>query len=478
MEMHVTLNGRGDLGGQIYRQVKAAILSGRLMPGQPLPPSRELASRLSVSRNTVTAAYDRLIDERLAQSRAGAGVFVRQAAGPSKRPHEQPPPGAVSPSPIWDRIAAPPPEFFADAPRYDLRPGIPDPRLFPYETWRRLTSQALRMSSMGTGWPIDPAGLPELRAAIARHIGVSRAVQVEPENIIVTQGTQQAMDLIGRTLLRPGDCVAIEDPGYTLVRNLFRSQGAEVRGVPLDSEGIRVSLLPDHTRIVYVTPSHHYPLGSVMSDARRHELLEWARERDAVVIEDDYDTEFRYDGRPLEPLHNHDDAGRVIYVGTFSKVMLHTLRIGFVAVPASLTAAMRTAKFLTDWHTPQPTQVAMLGFIEEGLLAKHIRRMRHEYRKRHDRIVDVLNTRFSDMLTVIPSNVGLHLAALTQPGVRDQAVAADARSRGVGILPISRFREGDSPDGLVLGYGAIAVADIDDALAALHSALRTFQNDP
>ncbi|MQY31738.1 MocR-like pyridoxine biosynthesis transcription factor PdxR [Nocardia aurantia] len=472
MDLHITLTGRGDLGGQIYRQIKAAVLDGRLTPGQPLPPSREMARRLAVSRNTVTVGYDRLVAEGLAESRVGAGVFVR-AAGPAsqRRPSAATGVPAVRPSPLWANITVPDPEFFSYTPHFDLRPGIPDVRLFPFETWRRLTALAYRASSIGSGMPIDPAGLVELRAAIARHIGVSRAVRVTAENIIVTQGIQQALDLVGRVLLRPGDRVAIENPCYPLVRELFRSLGAEVVGVDVDAEGMRIDLLPDRTRIVYVSPSHQFPLGMPMSLERRRALLEWARDRDVVVIEDDYDTEFRYAGRPLPPLHSLDSAGRVIYVGTFSKVMLPVLRVGFVAAPAPLWAALRAAKYVTDWHSPQPVQVALLGFIEEGLLAKHIRRMRREYQVRHDRIVELLTTRFAESLTVVPSAVGLHVSAWAEPHVDAAAVAVRARAAGVGIFPISRFRMTDGPDGLVFGYGAIATADVDRALGLLHTAI-------
>ncbi|MEU7634162.1 PLP-dependent aminotransferase family protein [Nocardia sp. NPDC049220] len=472
MDVHVTFAGRGDLGGQIYRQIKAAVLDGRLLPGQPLPPSRELARRLAVSRNTVTGAYDRLTADGLAESRVGAGIFVRAAiTAPGFPPASSGGESAVLPLPLWTDLTVPGPDFFADTPQYDLRPGIPDVRLFPFEAWRRLTSQMLRASSMGTGMPIDPAGLLALRAAIARHIGVSRAVHATAENIIITQGIQQALDLVGRVLLRPGDCVAIEDPCYPLVRELFRSMGAEVVGVEVDPEGMRVDALPDHARIVYVTPSHQFPLGMPMSLPRRLALLDWARGRDAIVVEDDYDTEFRYGGRPLQPLHSLDSAGRVIYVGTFSKIMLPVLRMGFVVAPAALWAALRAAKYVADWHSPEPTQAALVGFLEEGLLAKHIRRMRREYQARHDRIVDLLAADFADALTVIPSAVGLHVAAWTHPGIDARAVAAHARGRGVGVFPLSQFRMSKGPDGLIVGYGAIPLTDVDEALDLLRSTI-------
>jgi GntR family transcriptional regulator/MocR family aminotransferase len=316
----------------------------------------------------------------------------------------------------------------------------------------------------------DPAGLPALRASIVRHVGVSRAVRVIPEDVVVTQGVQQALDLVGRVLLRPGDCVAVEDPGYPAPRELFRALGAEVVGVPVDAEGLRVDALPDHARIVYVTPSHQFPLGMPMSLERRLALLEWAGSRDAMVIEDDYDTEFRYGGRPIEPLQSLDVSGRVVYVGTFSKVMLPVLRLGFLVAPPSLRHALRAAKFVTDWHSPQPTQAALAGFIDEGLLARHIRRMRREYQARHERIAARLAEDFADVLTVVPSAAGLHLAAWTAPGIDARAVARRARSYGVGLYSLSRFQIAEGHGGLAFGYGAIALSNIDKALDLLRAA--------
>ncbi|MEU7768210.1 PLP-dependent aminotransferase family protein [Nocardia sp. NPDC049190] len=374
---------------------------------------------------------------------------------------------------MWTSIPVPRVGSFSYVPRYDLRPGIPDMSLFPYTTWRRLTTQSLRASSMGTGMLSDPAGPPTLRAALSRYIDVSRDVHASAEHIVVTQGIQQALDLVGRVLLRPGDCVAVEDPGYPKVRDLFRAIGAEVVGVPVDSEGLRVDRLPDDARIVYVTPSHQFPLGIPMSLARRVELLEWARNRDAVVIEDDYDTDFRYSGGVLKPLHSLDPAGRVVYIGTFSTTLLPVLRLGFMAAPGSLSTALRTAKFIVDRHSPEPGQAALAGFIEEGLLAKHIRRMRSEYRARHDRIVTLLESDFVDTMAIIPSAVGLHVAAWTAPNIDASAVAIRARQLGIHVLPLSQFRMSDGPDGLILGYGALPLSDVDKALTLLQTAIES-----
>jgi len=466
VDFHVTLAGRGDLGGQIYRQIRAAVLDGRLRPGSPLPPSRELARRLAVSRGTVAGAYDRLVAEGFAEGRTGAGTFVRPVGRPVT-PAVPPAAEGVRPDPRWASVVVPPNPFLTDAPEFDLRTGIPDIRLFPYEAWRRLTARALRPSAMGTGMHGDPAGDPGLRAAIARHIGVSRAVRAT--DVLVTQGAQQAIDLVGRVLLRPGDIVAVEDPGYPTPRELFRSLGAKVVGVPVDSAGLRVDLLPPSARIVYVTPSHQFPLGPPMPLDRRLALLDWARTRDAVVIEDDYDTEFRYGGRPVEPLQALDDAGRVVYVGTFSKVLLPLLRIGFLVAPPPLRPALRAAKYVTDWHTALPTQLALAGFIEEGLLARHVRRMRRVYQARHELLAELITRDFAGRLELIPAEAGLHLSAWTAPGVDAYAISRRARGRGVGLYAMSRFRMEPGPGGLVFGYGGVPLERMEEALQRLSS---------
>ena len=338
MDVHVTLSGRGDLTAQIYRQLLEAILDGRLRSGERLPPTRELARRLAVSRNTVAVAYDRLVADGFLVGRAGAGTYV--SAEPVRG--RAAPKGVVRPRAVWESIAGGPsgtarpggPNMQA----YDFRVGVPDAELFPLETWRRLVSRELRRGVGGYG---DPSGHEGLREAIARHIGVSRSVRAGADDVLVTNGAQQALDLVGRVLIEPGACVAVEEPGYPPARLLFRSLGARVVGVPVDGEGLDVAAIPGAARLVYVTPSHQFPLGTPMSLARRAALLAWAERRNAVVIEDDYDSEFRFGDRPLEPLQSLDRAGRVIYVGSFSKTLLPMLRLGFLVAPASLGPALR-----------------------------------------------------------------------------------------------------------------------------------------
>ena len=468
MELHVSLVGRKDLTGQIYRQIAAAVLDGRLRPGQALPPSRELAARLSVSRNTVSAAYDRLTAEGFVAARTGSGTYVR--AGGFEQPPEPAAGAGLRPREIWSRVNVPPPD--TGTPEFDFRAGTPDVRMFPFAAWRRLMSRQLRQSAIGPPTYGDPAGHAGLRAALARHLGVSRAVRTTADDVLITNGSQQAVDLIGRVLVEPGTCVAVEDPGYPPPRQLLRSLGARIAGVPVDSEGLRVDRIPADARIVCVTPSHQFPLGVPMSLPRRMALLEWAERTGGVIVEDDYDSEFRFSGRPIEPVQNLDRAGRVIYVGSTSKVLLPTLRIGFLIAPRSLRPALRAARYVTDMHTSLPLQAALAEFVEEGLMARHIRRTRAAYAERHERISSVLRRDFAGVLDVLPSAAGLHLCALLPEGTDDLAIAARAGEAGVGITPLSPLgKASTTKPGLVFGYGGIDASNVDEGLARLRDVL-------
>ncbi|PRY30347.1 PLP-dependent aminotransferase family protein [Umezawaea tangerina] len=457
MDFHVTLDGRGDRSTRIYRQLLEAILDGRLRPGERVPPTRELGERLGVARNTVAVAYDRLTAEGFLVGRVGAGTYV-YSDGDRPRSRQAPAGADVRPRATWAAAAEPERDTASGLP-YDFSAGVPDVGLFPFGTWRRLLRPEAARADYG-----DPSGLPELREAIARHVGVSRSVRADTDDVLVTQGAQQALDLVCRVLVEPGECVAVEDPGYPLARALFRSHGARVVGVPVDGEGLVVDALPPSARLVYTTPSHQFPLGTPMSLRRRTALLDWARRHGAVVVEDDYDSEFRYSDRPLEPLQSLDRAGRVVYVGSFSKTLLPTLRLGFLVAPASLRPALRAAKQLTDWHGDPIAQAALARFIDEGLLARHIRRATRVYAARHARITAALRDDFARWLEVVPSAAGIHLAARTR--CDPDEVVGVARSRGVAIRALSSF----SPEvhfGLVIGFGAIPVDRIDDGLRLL-----------
>lgn len=474
MQVHISLAGRGSLSARVYRQLFDAIVDGRLRPGEQLPPTRELARRLDVSRNTVALAYERLVAEGVLVGRVGAGTFVCAEAVGRVHVRRAPTGASVQPRPVWKGIPDAPPVRTID-PVYDFRVGTPDARLFPFAIWRRLVARELRPAAVGSATYGDPRGHAGLCAAIARHVGVSRSVRADADDVIVTQGAQQAFDLIGRVLIEPGACVAVEEPGYPPVRQLFQSLGARVAGVPVDDEGLDVAAIPAAARLIYVTPSHQFPLGTPMSLPRRTALLRWAEQRGAVVVEDDYDSEFRFRGRPLDPLQNLDRSGRVIYVGSFSKVLLPTLRLGFLIAPASLQPALRTAKRLTDWHGELPTQAALARFIDDGLLARHIRKATREYASRHTSIVDAIRREWGGRLRIVPSAAGLHVAARVAPGVAVEMddVARRAEAWGITVRTLSDFSaESAGHPGLVIGYGAVKPARIEEGLKRLAKAFR------
>lgn len=475
MTLHISLIGRKDLSGEIYRQIRRAILAGRLRPGDRLPPSRELARELAVSRMTVIVAYERLDSEGFITSRLGAGTFVSGlVSGGESPPTRRRSRGALRPRAIWDSISLA--TAFDYPAEFDFRTGIPDASLFPHEAWRRLVARALRSSEVATGAYGHPAGHYGLRAAIARHLAISRGVRASAEDITITSGTQQALDVLARTLLAPGEKIAVEDPGYGPPNRLFQALGLRVIGIPVDRNGLVVDALPRDVRAVYVTPSHQYPLGVAMTPLRRQALLTWADRNNAAIIEDDYDSEFKFAERPLDSLQALDTKGRVIYVGSFSKTLLPALRLGFLIAPRSLQSALHKAKFVSDWHTPTLAQAALAHFIEDGEFARHIRKANKVYRERHKMLANAITCDFNDHLELIPSSTGLHLAALARTASAEQLTAVFRRAIDVGVVfhRLSVLAVCDpGPVGVVLGYGAIATGQIQEGLRRLRKCFDT-----
>nr|BFE66172.1 PLP-dependent aminotransferase family protein [Dactylosporangium thailandense] len=460
MDLHISLEGRGDRTDRIYRQLRDAILDGRLRPGERVPPSRELARDLSVARNTVAAAYDRLVGDGFLAGRSGAGTFVSYGGSPALS--RRAPAGPLRPTPRF--LAIPPDASPTPGARFDLRIGHPDASLFPLATWRRLLARSVRASAEYD----DPAGLPPLRAAVSRHIGLSRSVRAAPADVIITAGAQQGLDLVARVLVEPGAVVAVEEPGYRPARRLFRGHGARVAGVPVDADGIVVERIPAAARLVYVTPSHQHPLGTAMSLPRRTALLAWAQEHGAAIVEDDYDSEFRYSDRPLEPLQSLDRTGRVIYVGSFSKTLLPSLRLGFLVAPEALRPALRTARALADWHGEPAAQAALAAFIDEGLLRRHLRKVSRVYAARHDLVVKAAAGPLAPWFAPVPSSAGLHLALRCTGPADVGALVRALRAAEVAVEPLSHFYASAADDpGLAIGFGAIATADLPAALDRL-----------
>ena len=331
--------------------------------------------------------------------------------------------------------------------------------------WRRRVAAAVAAEHREYG---DPAGRIRLRRAIAGWVARSRSVAAGEDTVVVTCGAQHAIDLAARVLLEPGNCVAVEDPGYVPVARLFGALGARVVGVPVDDQGLVVDLLPPSARIVYVTPSHQFPLGMTMSMPRRRALLRWAERNDAAVIEDDYDTEFRYVDRPLEPLQALDANGRVVYVGSFSKTFSPSVRLGFAVVPQPLAGPIAALRQLIDWHPPIAMQTAMASFINDGLLDKHIRRCRRVYAERHHILTEALSGPLADHLTARSSNAGLHIAAVLRGGLCEKEVLHAAAGHGIATSGLHDcFCTGPGQSGLLIGFGAVSTADLPAALRTL-----------
>jgi GntR family transcriptional regulator/MocR family aminotransferase len=469
MSFHVSLVGRKHLSREIYRQTARAILDGRLRPGDRLSPSRELAEALAVSRMTVNVAYEQLAGEGFVTSRQGSGTFVSElVARIGRKPAGRRSDSALQPRAVWKS-----PPFvspFAQPARYDFRTGLPDASLFPHRAWQRSVVRALLSSEADAGIYGGPAGLLTLRAAIIRQIGFSRGIEASVDDVMITNGTQQALDLVTRVLLTPGDTIAVEEPGYGGPRALFNAMGFHVVGIPVDREGLVVAALPRSARAVYVTPSHQYPLGVAMTLRRRQALLAWAEQSNAAIIEDDYDSEFRFGGRPLEPLQSIDASGRVIYVGTFSKTMLQTLRLGFLVVPPSLRNALHRAKLVSDWHTASLGQAALARFMEDGGFARHIRKMTGVYRERRALITEIVERDFGAHVELIPSEAGLHVTVLGRGLTVDEMgkIVSRAIERSVAVQRIRPFTLGRTGrTGFMLGYGAIPTARIKEGLRLL-----------
>src|SRR5262245_61770433 len=472
---------------QIYDGVREAILSGRLRPGARLPSTRVLASDLETSRNTVLAAFGQLLAEGYLEGRVGAGTTVAgtppetllrarpEATGPG-RPGRRPRlsrRGAL----LVGRRGGLATRAFAARP---FRPGLPGLDAFPFDLWTRLLARRWRRVPRQLLDYGEPAGYAPLREAIAAYLGEARAVRCEAAQVIVVTGAQQAVDLAARVLLDPGDTAWVEDPGYPGARGALVAAGIRLAPIAVDAEGLDVrrgARGAPRARLVYVTPSHQYPLGGTMTLNRRLALLEWASRSGAWILEDDYDSEYRYAGRPLAALQGLDTAGRVIYAGTFSKVLFPALRLGYLVVPPDLVDAFVAARALADRHSPSVTQAALADFIDGGHFARHVRRTRALYAERQAALLRAARRTLGGRLEVLPAEAGMHLMGWLPEGIDDRAAARAALAHGVDAPPLADYRARPAGrgvrGGLMLGYAAYTPREIEEACERLAAALRT-----
>jgi GntR family transcriptional regulator/MocR family aminotransferase len=465
-----------DHGGRtayrrLYHGIRAAILDGRLHPGERLPASRDLAKSLGVSRNTVVASFDLLTSEGYLETRIGAGSFVARSlpdqdmasdakSAQTKGKNSSERPLRLSQSAI--RMLA----YQRRFPRFRVarpfNPATPDLGGFPFDLWARLLRRAWRAPQIDLTIPDDPMGLPQLRDEVAKWLRQSRGVKCHTDQVMIVSGAQQALDLTARALVDPGDIIATEDPGYEGIRGVLASSGAVVDPIAVDDEGLDVDRLSNTrspARIVVTTPSRNYPLGTTLSLARRLALLQWAKTNDAWIVEDDYDSDYRYDGPPLSSLQGLDNDNRVIYVGTFSRVLFPGIRLGYLVLPPALVPAFRGMRGFAD-GVPAPTaQAALAAFFAEGHFGSHVRKMRMRYRERRAHLKGLIANTASGLLSAMPSDGGLHLCTRLIGGQDDIFIQEKMVESGLDCRALSSYYHDKSPEnrlnlpqGLVLGF--------------------------
>ena len=473
---------------QIYEQIRGHVLAKRLLPGRRLPSTRVLAARLGVSRTSVSAAYEQLMAEGYLEGRAGSGTFVSahlpdDLAGHIARPGGVPT-GSQTPLPTGEEFLSTRGQLLAalrppkPAARQDLAPGLADLREFPFALWARLLRRSWRRPAAHIAASHDPAGYGDLRQVIADYLSRERGVIAHRDQVMIVSGAQQAIQLAAHALTDVGQKVLVEDPGYDGVRGALLGAGLQLVSVPVDDQGLDITSYAaahDGAKLVCVAPSNQYPLGVTMSLPRRLALLDWAQAQQAWIIEDDYDSEFRYDGRPLAALQGLDNARRVLYIGSFSKVMFPSLRLGYLVLPSNLVAAFRSLRGALDDHPSMLAQQALHDFFVEGHFAAHLRRMRRAYSLRRQAMVMALKADLPDYLEVASVQAGMHLVAFLRPstGLRDVAVAAAAEQLGLSLIAISPlYRRQPARQGLLIGFAAAHETDIPALVSRLAAAIK------
>lgn len=486
MNLPLTLDPASEtpLYRQLYKQIRERVLTGQLASGTRLPASRELATQLAVSRNTVTNAYEQLAAEGYLESRVGAWTFVAAQLSMDlvARPRALGQTGERL-APRLNRYA----EMLKDAYRlayapqpavtYDFRRFAPALDAFPVTEWRRIVARqwlAPSPSDLGYG---SAQGNPLLRKEVAAYVARARAVNCTPDQIVITTGSQQAFDVLARITLEPGSAVVIEEPGYVGARAIFASHGADIVPVPVDQDGIDVAALPKgrsgRVRLVYVTPSHQFPTGVTMSLPRRLALLQWATQARALIVEDDYDSEFRYEGGTFESLQGLDTHQSVVYVGTFSKVLSPALRVGYVVLPEGLVEPFVAAKSLADRHTASFQQAALAAFMESGQFVRHLRRVTRLHRLRRDALLRALRLHFGEDVLIGEARAGLHIQVRWRSHPATDALLERAREAGIGLFRTRSLylRTPRADPGVLMTFASMPEPKIRAGVAALAKVL-------
>jgi GntR family transcriptional regulator/MocR family aminotransferase len=449
---------------QVYEQIRTQILKGELVAGERLPPTRELASNLGISRNVVVEVYEQLLAEGYIETRLGSGTYVAEGAYLSQQVRT-------------DYLSFFEMQHLKDETNdvIDFRSGIPALDMFPRHIWGQTAKRVCietPHSIFGYG---HPEGRIELRHILSLYLKRTRGVHCHPDQLVITSGATQALSLIAKLLLSPGDEVMIEDPITHEIQTIFSSTGAVLHPIPVDEQGMKTDLIPPNKkpRFIFVTPSHQFPLGGTLPIQRRIQLIQFARTVDCFIVEDDYDSEFRYQGAPIHSLQGLD-PDRVIYIGTFSKILSPALRLGYLVLPPSLTKRCQDLKWFTDLHAPSLQQLTLARFIDERHLERHIRKMKKIYKARRDHLKKCLVEQFGTKVKISGDSTGLHLVAEFQniefSNEKVQEIMADHK---VKIYPVElhAIRKGVHQNKIILGYGNLTIEEIEEGIHRLKSAL-------
>jgi GntR family transcriptional regulator/MocR family aminotransferase len=474
----------------LYAALRAAILEGRLHPSARLPATRDLARQYRLSRGTIVNAIEQLKSEGYVQARMGSGTYVSntlpdellQVRNTIHRPlppqqqlrRNQPRKFSV----YAQRVRLFP--NFAPRPTCAFRPNLPALDLFPTTLWAQVAARRLRKVSTNFLMGCDPLGYLPLRQAVSDYLNTSRGVNCTPDQVAIVAGAQEALDLVARLFLNPGDRVCMENPGYIGAATVFQSLGAKISYVPLDDEGIKLRVATlRNARLVYVTPGHQFPLGITMSLARRLQLLESARQSGTLILEDDYDSEFRYAGRPVPALQGLDHHGLVLFTGSFSKVLFPSLRLGYLVLPNNLTDRVTATLSITRRHAPLMEQAVLCDFITAGHFGRHLRRMRQVYAERLSVLLHCAKQNLAGLLEISGVEAGLQTVGWLTRGVIGESAAAAAAKRNVEVTPLGIYTQGNAAaTGLQLGFAAIDAKEIRRGVQDLAIALETARKTP
>lgn len=448
---------------QVYQQIRERILNGQLKSDEKLPSTRELSAELKVSRNVILEAYDQLLAEGFLVSRRGSGTFV--ARGAFLEQHEK-------------ALSFPPLDWCEDNKKDDnlinFRSGIPALDLFPRKTWAKLSYTIWNETSPSTfGYDI-PEGRPELRQILSQYLLKTRGVDCHPNQIVITSGATQALTLVSKLLLSPEDTVIMEDPITNDIQTIFKTSGATLFPVPVDEYGMETSLLPlnNNPKFIFITPSHQFPLGGTLPIQRRIQLINYSRQTNCYLVEDDYDSEFRYEGSPVSSLQGLE-SDRVLYIGSFSKILSPALRIGYLILPLHLIEKCRKLKWFSDLHTPSLNQLILARFIDEGYLERHITKMKKIYKNRRDFLIHCLETTFSNKVNIYGYSTGLHLVIELNEAHFTKELLDWIEQFGVKVSPVEdhTIEKGKYNNRIILGYGHLKNEEIKEGVTRLHNAI-------